>query len=118
MTRVPEQASAPLTAAAFEARFNNLIELICDAAQLGQTRPFMEAQYIVLRTWMQENFPPIASHFSPRLCLDFEALYQPETLSDLLAHDSGHLMTALLLTQDAVAAWKSAPKTVEILSQR
>jgi hypothetical protein len=96
-----------LTPDAFEARFSDLVELICDAAQAGYAKPFMEAQYTLLQAWMQENFPPLASAFTPALYAEFERLFLPTTLTSLLTDDDGSLRERLLTTQDAVVAWKN-----------
>ncbi|MBB6051027.1 hypothetical protein [Armatimonas rosea] len=96
-----------LTPDAFEARFSDLVELICDAAQLGHPKPFMEAQYTLLKAWMHDEFPRIAEVFSGVLQKEFESLYQPESLASLLAQDSGALMVRLLDTQAAIVAWKN-----------
>jgi hypothetical protein len=96
-----------LTPDAFEARFSDLVELICDAAQLGHPKPFMEAQYTLLRAWMQDEFPQLAAVFSGTIQAEFESLYQPESLAGLLALDSGALLTRLIDTQEAIAAWKN-----------
>ena len=103
-------ASSPtvLTPDACEARFSDLVELICDAAHVGYCKPFMEAQYTLLRAWMSEHFPPIAAEFSGRVQEEFESLYCAESLSALLIQDSGALMGRLLDTQEAIVAWKQA----------
>ena len=97
---------AVLTAEAFEARFSDLVELICDAAKVRQVNPFMEAQYRVLRAWMKEQFPQISHVFSGSLQTEFESLFVPESLALVLAHDEGALMSRLLDTQNAIVAWK------------
>ena len=106
-------ASPPtlLTPEAFEARFSDLVELICDAAQAG-VKPFMEAQYTVLRAWMSEHFPPIADVFSGPLQTEFESLFLPATLTEVLDRDDGALMIRLLDTQNAIVAWKNAQTKV------
>jgi hypothetical protein len=101
------QEATTLTPEAFEARFSDLVELICDAAQAG-VKPFMEAQYTVLRAWMSEHFPPVANVFSGPLQTEFESLFLPETLTEVLRRDEGALMMRLLDTQSAIATWKNA----------
>ncbi len=96
-----------LSPEAFEARFSDLVELICDAAQAGQVKPFMAAQYTVLCAWMSEYFPPIADVFPGRVQAEFESLFQQPSLSALLAQDDGKLMGRLLDTQNAVTVWKT-----------
>jgi hypothetical protein len=105
MTRT--QDAPVLTPDAFEARFSDLVELICDAAKLGYAKPFMEAQYTLLRAWMHDEFPRLASVFSGTIQAEFEHLYTPESLTELLTRDSGALMTRLLDTQAAIVAWKN-----------
>jgi hypothetical protein len=104
-------SAPPLTPAAFEARFSDLIELICDAAQRGYAKPFMEAQYTVLQAWMQENFPGEAAGFPPALRAEFERLFLPETLTSLLREDDGSLMPRLICTQEAIQSWKNTQLT-------
>lgn len=98
---------------AFEARFSDLVELICDAAQAGQVKPFMAVQYTVLRAWMSEHFPRIADVFPDRVQTEFESLFVPTTLAALLAQDEGNLMGRLLNTQSAIVAWKAAHTPLE-----
>ena len=106
MTLTRGNETVALTPEAFEARFSDLIELICDAAKVGQVNPFREAQYRVLRAWMAEQFPAVMSHFSGALQTEFESLFVPESLALVLAHDEGALMSRLLDTQNAIVAWK------------
>lgn len=104
---------ATLCPEAFEARFSDLVELICDAAQAGQVKPFMAVQYTVLRAWMSEHFPHIADVFPDRVQTEFESLFVPSTLAILLAQDEGNLMGRLLNTQSAIITWKAAHAALE-----
>jgi hypothetical protein len=97
-----------LSAAAFEARFSDLIELICDAAQAGRVEPLMDAQYTVLRAWLYEHFPSVVPHLPSDAPGDFEPLFHPPTLAAILADDQGELMGYLMRTQHAICAWKNA----------
>ena len=103
------QTTVVLTPEAFEARFSDLIELICDAAQAGHGEPFLEAQYALLRAWLNEHFPQIAPQLPRDSIADFEVLFHPPTLGTILAADQGELMGYLLRTQHAIVAWKNAP---------
>lgn len=107
MASVLSRSTEVLTAEAFEARFSDLIELICDAAQAGRGEPFLEAQYAVLRAWLNEHFPQVAPQLPQESLPDFEALCHPPTLSAILASDQGELMGYLLRTQHAIVAWKN-----------
>lgn len=100
--------SDTLSAAAFEARFSDLIELICDAAQAGRVEPFMDAQYTVLRAWLHEYFPTVVHHLPADAPADFKPLFTPDTLAEILAADQGELMGYLMRTQHAICAWKNA----------
>ena len=113
MASVLSRSTEVLTAEAFEARFSDLIELICDAAQAGRGEPFLEAQYAVLRAWLNEHFPQVAPKVSAESRSDFESLFRPATLGAILESDQGELMGYLLRTQHAIMAWKNTPSSLE-----
>jgi hypothetical protein len=104
-----ELAGSREAQAAFEARFSDLVELICDAAHAGHATASKEARYAALQAWMQEHFSHIEGAFAPAIHAELTGLFSPPSLTTLLEQDDGRLMLSLQQTQEAVLAWKNIP---------
>ena len=102
----------------FYKHYEDLVELLCDAAQYGPT-PKLENDYARLRRWMHENYPPVRRYVvaylqyssddaQQALTLDgriadaFEALVCAPDLSEFLAADDGGMISRITRTRDAL----------------
>jgi hypothetical protein len=89
-------------------RFEQLAELICDAAFAGEGAPF-QARYEALRHWLQRAYPPFKPYITAHLNFDpsdaefgmrvagkstdaMEALFLAETVDEILRYDEGALI--------------------------
>lgn len=99
-------------------RFEQLAELICDAAFAGAGAPFQE-QYAQLRRWLQRAYPQLKPYVIGHMSLDpsdaefgmrvvgrptdaIEALFVAETVDDILRHDQGDLIGRLERARSAL----------------
>ncbi len=104
--------------AEFYERYEQLVELICDAAFSNTAEPF-EAQYATLRPWMRRAYPHLRPYLIAHLNCDpsdeavglllngkptdaFEALFCPETLEELIRADQGDLIGRIERTRSAL----------------
>lgn len=104
--------------AEFYERYEQLVELICDAAFCENAEPF-EAQYAALRPWLQRAYPHLRPYLIAHLNCDpsdeavglqaqgkptdaFEALFCFETLGELLRADQGDLIGRIERTRSAL----------------
>ena len=118
---------------AFFDQYDALIGVLCLAAQEGIAPPF-EADYSRLRVWLASNYPRVQTYLRPHLtgdatdtfatrwgrrpCDAFEALYLPPTIAAMLHADNGNLISRLMRTQDALAAWNTALAHEEAAARR
>ncbi|MDM7461727.1 MAG: hypothetical protein P3X24_008805 [bacterium] len=99
-------------------RFEQLAELICDAAFAGEGEPFQQ-QYTELRRWLQRAYPPLKPYITAHMNLEpsdaefgmrvcgtptdaMEALFVAETLDEILRHDEGALIGRLERARSAL----------------
>ncbi|MCX7992303.1 MAG: hypothetical protein N2651_01410 [Fimbriimonadales bacterium] len=99
-------------------RFEQLAELICDAAFAGEGAPFQE-EYARLRGWLQRAYPQLKPYITAHMNLDasdaefgarivgkpidaMEALFAAETVEDILRHDQGDLIGRLERARSAL----------------
>ncbi|MFN7016114.1 MAG: hypothetical protein ACK4P5_02960 [Fimbriimonadales bacterium] len=99
-------------------RFEQLAELICDAAFAGEGAPF-QARYTTLRRWLQRAYPPLKPYLTGHLNCDpsdaefglrtvgkptdaMEALFAAETVEDILRYDQGDLIGRLERARSAL----------------
>ncbi|MCX7925347.1 MAG: hypothetical protein N2554_05995 [Fimbriimonadales bacterium] len=99
-------------------RFEQLAELICDAAFAGAGEPFQE-QYATLRRWLQRAYPQLKPYMTGHMNCDpsdaefgmqvlgkptdaMEALFAAETVEDILRHDQGDLIGRLERARSAL----------------
>lgn len=104
--------------AEFYERYEQLVELICDAAFCENAEPF-EAEYAVLRPWLQRAYPRLRPYLIAHLNHDpsdeavglqaqgkptdaFEALFCFEKLEALLRADQGDLIGRIERTRSAL----------------
>jgi len=114
---IPVEEQRVLLAAFYE-RYEQLVELICDAAFAGTAEPF-EAQYATLRPWLQRAYPALRPYLIAHLNCDpsdeaiglqaqgkptdaFEALLCFETLAELIQADRGDLIGRIERTRSAL----------------
>ena len=118
---------------AFYDQYDALIGVLCLAAQEG-VAPRFESDYSRLRVWLAANYPRVQTHLRPHLthdatdtfatrwgrrpCDAFEALYLPPTIAAMLHADNGTLISRLMRTQDALAAWDTALAHEETAARR
>lgn len=105
----------------FYVAYEGLIDTLCDAAQYGPN-PGLERSYARSRNWMIENYPPIRKFvvayldFTPEDAAlvrvhrsngsdAFEALIAAPSLSDLLEHDDGLMISRLERTRNALTLY-------------
>ncbi len=103
---------------AFYTEYENLVEVLCDAAQYGP-EPQLEERYSALRNWMQRNYIDIRKYVAAYLQYDvadaghgpggdersadaFEALFFWPTLNEFLRADDGHMIQRIMRTRDAL----------------
>jgi hypothetical protein len=112
----------------FEERYDDLVGLLCVAAQEGVT-PGREAKYREQRGWFvshYERVKPEVSRFlqadesdlapglwGHRSCDAFEALFRPGNIAAMLSADGGNLIGRLMRTQAALAAWDETLRRAE-----
>lgn len=99
-------------------RFEQLAELICDAAFAGEGAPFQE-QYAQVRKWLLRAYPQIEPYLTAHLNCDpsdaefgqrvagrstdaMEALFIAETLDEIIRHDQGDLIGRLERARSAL----------------
>lgn len=99
-------------------RFEQLAELICDAAFAGEGAPFQE-HYAELRRWLQRAYPPLKPYITAHMNFDpsdaefgmrlagkptdaMEALFLAETVDEILRHDEGALIGRLERARSAL----------------
>lgn len=104
--------------ATFYTRYEDLVELICDASQYGPN-PALEEKYDELRSWMLRTYPllrPYILGFIDHQVVDteqnlelygqatdaFQALFSPPTLRTLIQSDDGHMIGRIVRTRDAL----------------
>jgi hypothetical protein len=104
--------------AEFYERYEQLVELICDAAFSGTAEPF-EAKYAELRPWLQRAYPHLRPYLIAHLNCDpsdesvgmqamgkpadaFEALLCFDTLDALIRADQGDLIGRIERTRSAL----------------
>ncbi|GBC93411.1 hypothetical protein HRbin15_01902 [bacterium HR15] len=104
--------------AEFYERYEQLVEIICDAAFCENAAPF-EAQYAALRPWLQRAYPHLRPYLIAHLNCDpsdeavgvqtqgkptdaFEALFCFETLEALIRADQGDLIGRIERTRSAL----------------
>ncbi len=102
----------------FYAHYEDLVEVICDAAQYGPT-PRLEAHYADLRQWMRAGYVSVKPYIMAYLrvavedaaaCLRmsdsggdaFEALCAAEDLSEFLREDDGNMIFRITRTREAL----------------
>jgi len=112
----------------FEERYDELVGLLCVAAQEGVT-PGREAKYRERRGWFVSHYgrvKPEVSRFlladahdlapglwGHRSCDAFEALFLPGSIAATLSADGGNLIGRLMRTQAALAAWDESLRRAE-----
>ncbi len=104
--------------AEFYERYEQLTELICDAAFCGTGEPFQQP-YAALRSWLQRAYPHLRPYLCAHLNYDpsdeavglkargqptdaFEALFCFETLEALIQADEGDLIGRIERTRSAL----------------
>jgi hypothetical protein len=102
----------------FYRRYEDLVETLCDAAQLGPN-PHLEAKYGEHRRWMSSNYAPVRRYvvaylrFTPedaqvgllsegRAGDAFEALFAAVNLQDFLRVDDGNMISRITRTREAL----------------
>lgn len=102
----------------FYENYEELVELICDAANYGSNEK-MANRYDELRTYMQINYHPLRDNVAAYLelapqdnvsALDlygkpsdaFEALFAAPTLAEQIRTDDGHLIGRIMRTRKAL----------------
>ena len=102
----------------FYKRYEDLVETLCDAAQLGPT-PKLEAKYGEHRRWMSSNYAPVRRYVVAYLrftqedaqvgmqsegkTLDaFESLYASPNLEEFLRADDGNMISRITRTREAL----------------
>jgi len=105
----------------FYLNYENLIEILCDAASYGPT-PGLEAAYRSGREWMAKNYPTMRRHViaylkysaeDAQLSLErhrgsadaFEALFYAPTLSEFMEHDDGQMIGRINRTREALTRY-------------
>ena len=106
---------------AFYSRYEELVELLCDAAQYGPEGK-MESKYEDLRGWMQKHYGSVKhyvaayldfdpsdagqnAHFERQSADAFEALFGAPTLGELLRVDDGSMISRIMRTRRALALY-------------
>ncbi|MCS7273139.1 MAG: hypothetical protein NZ550_03210 [Fimbriimonadales bacterium] len=107
-----------LLLAEYYERFEQLAELICDAAFAGEGTPFQE-RYAQLRRWHLRAYPQLKPYLTAHLNHDpsdaefglrvagkptdaIEALFIAETVDEILRYDEGHLIGRLERARSAL----------------
>ncbi len=102
----------------FYENYEELVELICDAANYGANEK-MSLRYDALRNYMQINYHPMRNSVAAYLELDpqdnvsaldlynkpsdaFEALFTAPTLSEQIRTDDGYLISRIMRTRKAL----------------
>ncbi len=102
----------------FYSKYEDLVEVLCDAAQYGPVQR-LETRYLQLRRWMHGNYPEVRpflvtylrfSHedaedgltISGRGTDAFEALVLAESLHDFLQMDDGTTISRITRTREAL----------------
>jgi hypothetical protein len=102
----------------FYERYEELVELLCDAAQYGPTAK-LEADYARLQSWMRDHYPPVrrfvvaylryspddtmqSLHFQGRSADAFEALVAAPNLDEFLRVDDGGMISRIHRTREAL----------------
>ena len=102
----------------FYRHYEDLVEILCDAAQYGPT-PKLEAQYASLRHWMHENYAPVRRYvvaylqfsvedaqqsleMQGRAADAFEALCAAPDLDTVLRVDDGAMISRITRTREAL----------------
>ncbi len=105
----------------FYAKYEELIELLCDCAQCGPNSA-LEANYQELRKWITENYPSVRKYVVAflRYSTDdaeqgialwgrsadaFEALVAAENLNQFLRADDGSMISRIHRTRDALSLY-------------
>lgn len=104
--------------ASFYTRYEDLVELICDASQYGPN-PALETRYAEVRGWMMRAYPTLRTYVIAFLdhqvndaeqSMDlyghptdaFEALYSSPTLHALTKTDDGNMIGRIVRTRNAL----------------
>lgn len=99
-------------------QFEQLAELICDAAFAGEGAPFQE-RYAALRRWLQRAYPQLKPYMTGHMNCDpsdtefgmrvvgrptdaMEALFAAETVEQILRYDQGDLIGRLERARSAL----------------
>jgi len=102
----------------FYLNYEELVELICDAANYGPNEK-MDLRFDELRDYMQKNYHPMRNSVAAYLELDpqdnvngldlygkpsdaFEALFSAPTLREQIRTDDGHLISRIMRTRKAL----------------
>jgi hypothetical protein len=94
----------------FYERYEDLVEVLCDAAQYGPN-PKLTRQYADLRRWMQEHYPRVRPFLLAYLRDDlssgdtgdaFAGLVSEETLDAFLDRDDGLMISRITRTREAL----------------
>jgi hypothetical protein len=108
--------------AIFETQFDDLIGIVCAAANEGNG-PGFEAGFARCRSWWVQHYAWVKPHLAPFIeyspadvapaptgqtvvCDPFEALWWYPSLATLLHADNGHLIDRLMRVQNAAEAWR------------
>ncbi len=119
----------PVTYATFEAQFDDLIGIVCAAANEGNG-PGFEAAFARCRSWWVQHYALVKPQIAPYIpyspadvapaptgqtvpCDPFEALWWYPSLATLLHADNGNLIDRLVRVQDAAEAWRQQVLGVE-----
>ncbi|HRJ28047.1 MAG TPA: hypothetical protein PLO61_11135 [Fimbriimonadaceae bacterium] len=105
----------------FYDRYEDLVEVLCDAAQYGP-EPKLEARYAESRVWMQTHYRSIRKFVVGFMKLDpadaaqgflasgqgtdaFESLFSAATLEEFLRVDDGLMIDRIERTREALALY-------------
>lgn len=104
---------------AFYSHYESLVEILCNAANLGATEK-LEERYAREREWMKANYPDMRPFLLAYLRFDvadttqnkelqgefgdaFEALYAAKNLDVFLKADDGGMIDRIMRTRDALS---------------
>ena len=105
--------------ARFQEKFDEFVELLCDAAQGGVT-PVLDANYIQLRRTLRDSYPTLKPfmgaflrssddddeyHLNHGQADAFEALFAPADLSEFLEFDDGKAISRITRTREALTLY-------------
>lgn len=113
----------------FYAQFEDLIELLCDAANYGPEAK-LEHRYSDLRQWMLSHYPILRPYVSQFLATDendggesledrdrpsdaFEFLFAAPNLHEFLRIDDGHMISRIIRSREAIALYANHLRTIQ-----